>query len=74
MDDPAAANANASHINRTMGVPVDPLIAAVVESMRKVYDPEIPINIYDLGLIYDIILDAENKAEVKMTEVAHAAR
>jgi FeS assembly SUF system protein len=39
----------------------------IVAALRTVYDPEIPINIYDLGLIYGIEIDGENKVLVKMT-------
>jgi len=38
----------------------------VVDALKTIYDPEIPVNIYDLGLIYDIKLD-ENKVSVLMT-------
>jgi FeS assembly SUF system protein len=44
--------------------------ATIVEVIRTIYDPEIPVNIYDLGLIYQIDIDAENKVEVKMTLTA----
>ena len=33
----------------------------------KIYDPEIPVNIYDLGLIYDVKVDDKNNVDVKMT-------
>lgn len=39
----------------------------IVMSLKQVYDPEIPVNIYDLGLIYDISIDESNKAFIKMT-------
>lgn len=42
----------------------------IVQVLKGVYDPEIPVNIYDLGLIYDIIIDEENKAEITMTLTA----
>ena len=43
----------------------------VIEAIKTVYDPEIPVNIYDLGLIYDIKVDPESSAvEVKMTLTA----
>ncbi len=41
--------------------------AEIVEQIRTVFDPEIPINVYDLGLIYDIQLDDEKNAHVLMT-------
>jgi len=43
---------------------------AVIEAMRTVHDPEIPVNIYDLGLIYDIDIDADGKVDVRMTLTA----
>ena len=38
-----------------------PLYESIVEGCRTVFDPEIPVNIFDLGLIYTIEIDAENK-------------
>src|SRR6266545_4734737 len=40
---------------------------AIVEALRTVYDPEIPVNIYELGLIYDLDLQADGAVHVKMT-------
>ena len=42
----------------------------VVKMLRTVYDPEIPVNIYDLGLIYLIDFDEENNLKVEMTFTA----
>ena len=39
----------------------------VIEEIRKIYDPEIPVNIYELGLIYDIKVKDEKFAIIKMT-------
>ena len=39
----------------------------VISEIKKIYDPEIPVNIYDLGLIYDVKVDKENVVEIKMT-------
>ena len=39
----------------------------IVSEIKKIYDPEIPVNIYDLGLIYDVIVDEDNNVDVKMT-------
>jgi FeS assembly SUF system protein len=50
--------------------PVEPggdLYEAVIEALKEIYDPEIPVNIYDLGLIYDVEITPENHAMVKMT-------
>jgi FeS assembly SUF system protein len=42
----------------------------VIDVLRGIYDPEIPVNIYELGLIYDIQVSAEKKVLVKMTLTA----
>ncbi|ERL98080.1 MAG: SUF system Fe-S cluster assembly protein [Rhodobacteraceae bacterium] len=47
-----------------------PLFNAVVEACRTVYDPEIPVNIYDLGLVYTIDINAENDVRLIMTLTA----
>jgi len=39
----------------------------VIAEIKKIYDPEIPVNIYELGLIYDIKVDKDNVVEIKMT-------
>ena len=39
----------------------------VVEEVKKIYDPEIPVNIYELGLIYKIEVDDKNKVNIDMT-------
>ena len=38
----------------------------IIDEIRKIYDPELPVNIYDLGLIYDVKIN-DRKAEIKMT-------
>lgn len=43
------------------------LYEAVIEALKDIYDPEIPVNIYDLGLIYDVEITPEHHAKVKMT-------
>jgi len=43
------------------------LQAAVIEALREIYDPEIPVNIYDLGLIYGVEVDENADATVTMT-------
>ncbi|WP_367605968.1 SUF system Fe-S cluster assembly protein [Legionella sp. W05-934-2] len=40
---------------------------AIVDQLKTVFDPEIPVNIYDLGLIYDVDIDDEAHAHIKMT-------
>lgn len=43
------------------------LYEAVIDALKEIYDPEIPVNIYDLGLIYDVQISPENHAKVIMT-------
>ncbi len=47
-----------------------PLYDAVVEACKTVYDPEIPVNIYDLGLVYTILISDENEVNITMTLTA----
>jgi len=47
-----------------------PLYEAVVLALKQVYDPEIPVNIYDLGLIYELNIDKEHNVFIKMTFTA----
>jgi len=42
----------------------------IVLALKQVYDPEIPVNIYDLGLVYEIKVDENKKAFIKMTLTA----
>jgi FeS assembly SUF system protein len=58
-------------------VPPDPLASlalkpAVIEAICTIFDPEIPVNIYELGLIYGIDIDAENRVQIRMTLTAPA--
>ena len=43
------------------------LEAEVVEQIRTVFDPELPVNVYDLGLIYDIQIDDDKNVHIVMT-------
>ncbi len=63
--------------NQTADLKSDPLKTLelkpkVIEALSKVYDPEIPVNIYELGLIYDIIVDEHAVVGVRMTLTAPA--
>ncbi|MBI2165281.1 MAG: metal-sulfur cluster assembly factor [Chloroflexi bacterium] len=42
----------------------------VLEALKDVYDPEIPVNVVDLGLIYNVDVDEENRVQVEMTLTA----
>jgi FeS assembly SUF system protein len=50
----------------------DEIRPKVIEALKSVFDPEIPINIYEMGLIYDVIVDASGQVGVKMTLTAPA--
>ena len=39
----------------------------IIKEIKKIYDPEIPVNIYELGLIYEIKVEKDNNIKVKMT-------
>lgn len=65
---PAATNETATLVPdaaKTAG-----LKPAIVKAISTVYDPEIPVNIYELGLIYDIVVDINGVAGVTMTLTA----
>jgi FeS assembly SUF system protein len=48
--------------------PASELESQIVAALRTVYDPEIPVDIYELGLVYDIAIDRDNQhAKIKMT-------
>ncbi len=76
-DTPAAA-ADAEPISQPVGdLASDPLKTLeikpkVIEALSSVYDPEIPVNIFELGLVYDIIVDSAAVVGVKMTLTAPA--
>lgn len=46
------------------------LEAKIIEALKTVYDPEIPVNIYDLGLIYKIAIDSDKAVKIDMTLTA----
>ncbi len=54
--------------------PIDPAKVedAVIKALQTVYDPEIPVNIYELGLIYGVEVSEDGRAEIKMTLTAPA--
>ena len=39
----------------------------IIEALKGIYDPEIPVNVYDLGLIYNIIIDLQGAVKIDMT-------
>jgi FeS assembly SUF system protein len=59
-----------NQINEAEAVDSDALRERVIEALKTVYDPEIPVNIYDLGLIYRCDVDAQGVVDVDMTLTA----
>jgi FeS assembly SUF system protein len=53
-------------------VDVDSVAGDVKSALREIYDPEIPVNIYDLGLVYEIKVDDEGRVDIRMTLTAPA--
>ena len=49
---------------------LQPLYAAVIQALKEVYDPEIPVNIYDLGLVYELNINKEKEVSLLMTFTA----
>ena len=49
---------------------LQPLYAAVIAAIKEVYDPEIPVNIYDLGLIYELTINKAREVSILMTFTA----
>ena len=52
------------------GVAGKPELAQVIEALKGVYDPEIPVDIYELGLIYDLDVKDDGRVDIKMTLTA----
>ena len=64
-----------NQINNEVLTPEDvkelsPLYDAVVLALKQVYDPEIPVNIYDLGLVYELQINKKHEVYIKMTFTA----
>jgi FeS assembly SUF system protein len=49
---------------------LQPMYAAVIQALKEVYDPEIPVNIYDLGLIYELNVNKAREVSLLMTFTA----
>jgi FeS assembly SUF system protein len=63
----ASASGGQPEIGPTDAAQTDALKPAIVEAISTVFDPEIPVNIYELGLIYEINVDADRRVGVRMT-------
>ncbi len=48
----------------------NPIVQEIISRIKTVFDPEIPVNIWDMGMIYDITVDAEMNAKILMTVTA----
>ena len=68
-EQPVASDPAAGHEARAVDAPPEhrELGDRIVEQLKTVYDPEIPVNIYELGLIYRVSLDTEGAATIRMT-------
>lgn len=67
-DAPAATNTTAELVADAEKTAL--LKPAIIKAISTVFDPEIPVNIYELGLIYDVLVDARGVAGVRMTLTA----
>jgi len=74
----SAQDSPANELSESLdGFVADPLKMAelrpqILDALRTVYDPEIPVNIYELGLIYDVLVDADARVGIRMTLTAPA--
>ncbi len=53
--------------NKKMEISYVELQDAIIQKLKEIYDPEIPVNIYDLGLIYEVNVDLSKKVKIVMT-------
>jgi FeS assembly SUF system protein len=67
LEPPAATSARPASFGEKDQARTDALKPLVVEAISTIFDPEIPVNIYELGLIYDIVADADGNVLVTMT-------
>ena len=65
-----AARNNMGVLTADDALQLAPLYSNVILALKQVYDPEIPVNIYDLGLIYDLQIDKARVAHIRMTFTA----
>jgi FeS assembly SUF system protein len=54
-------------VSSTEQSPTDQLKDLIIEQLKTVFDPEIPINIYEMGLIYDVDVDLDGATRIRMT-------
>ena len=65
--DKAAAMLDGDEAEKKRQAEVDALGEQVIEALRTIYDPEIPVNIFELGLIYKVDVEDDNKVRIDMT-------
>ena len=63
----AKSQDNPPSVSLTSASADETLLDRVIAGVREVYDPEIPLNIYDLGLIYRVDIDEESQVKIDMT-------
>jgi FeS assembly SUF system protein len=77
-DSPSSEDSPANELSQSIeDIAPDPVKMAelrplVLEALSTVYDPEIPVNIKEMGLIYDVLIDKDGRAGVRMTLTAPA--
>ena len=71
-DSPANAESESTASITPDPAKMDEIAPKVIEALKTVYDPEIPVNIFEMGLIYDVVVDANGQVGVKMTLTAPA--
>lgn len=68
MEEPKLTNPEAAGVAEAGNGPATgELEEAIAEVLKTVYDPEIPVNIYELGLIYDVQIEPAGHVQIKMT-------
>jgi len=65
MDTPATADAASTPAEQAPAVNTAELQERVIDALREVYDPELPVNIYDLGLIYTCEIDEQGRSSAR---------
>lgn len=64
-------NINFDKLEKERNAPASEGLKGEIEAkLRTIFDPEIPVNIYDLGLIYNVAIDAEGQVDIDMTLTA----